>query len=426
MLFLATTISKLLTFATRLNGGGGSALPGLVIEKIFPNILPKLVKSMVKKSVIITGTNGKTTTAKLIAAATKESKLTYIHNQTGSNMRRGLIGTLLQRRKFFKNDLLDWGIFEVDEAALRIVASEIKPEIMVVTNLSRDQLDRYGELAKTADYISQGLKHAKQIVLNADDANVATLSTDETVSYFGANSDIRKQLPDDSALYASTLTQKTEQHTVSKIVEVTDYSDINNNVEVDFKTVQGNIHLSTELFGVHNAYNIAAAISTTLLMGLENTNITTAISVVKPPFGRGQVVEYNNRNIQIMLAKNPSGLNQTLQFLSKKQQNVTILFIINDNFADGRDVSWLWDSQLELLKNERINVYTSGLRGQDMTLRLKYADIQSTYVESIDKAIKLFTEALDKNELGYVIPTYTAMLELHDLVVPGKKHEVWQ
>jgi UDP-N-acetylmuramyl tripeptide synthase len=408
---------------SRLLGRGGSAIPGLVAAKICPTVIDRLVANLPDGVVVVTGTNGKTTTTKLLVTALEAAGTRVITNPTGSNLERGVATVLIERATMRGRSRGDIAVFEVDEAALRTLAPRVRPRLVVVTNLARDQLDRYGELDTTAGHIASALLHAGSSLLNADDPKVAALA-DGSSSFFGAVADIRHLMPPDDALYSNT---GARDPSISPAVEVTTFDPLGDGGQVvGLATQTGSVTVRLAVPGVYNAYNAAAALGAAMALGVGAEAAAAAFEQMTPPFGRGQVIEFQGRRVVVLLVKNPSGLNQAVRLLGAVHPRSQVLIAINDEHADGRDVSWLWDARVEELAGTGHRFGASGTRAADMALRLKYAGIDAWHDADLERAVERAVADAGPGDTVYVVPTYTAMLRLLGTLLPGvPRHEVW-
>lgn len=416
---------------TRLRGGG-SALPGLVVEKLSPSFLVKTALRLPEGTIIITGTNGKTTTSKMLRTILEASHKTVVANRAGSNLSRGIVSTLLEHSSWSGHLRGEIGLFEIDEAYVPIVARQLKPRAIVVLNLLRDQLDRYGELDRTANLVANGLAYTGNVVLNADDPLVAKLGQDAPnakVVFFGAASHLRSSLPDDSSLFkrikrglASALhPQQPPAVLLKEVISRGGHQRVT--YEVEGQIFKNNLPLD----GIYNAYNAAAAVAVAGAVDIKPKEALEAMEKVEPAFGRTELVELGGKKLQILLVKNPSGFNQIINTFMVRSKGQRLLMAVNDKIADGRDVSWLWDVDFEPLARYKHHILTTGIRGLDLGVRLKYAEVVSEHEPKLNKALHAFIRSLGDDEIGYVVPTYTAMLELRKLLGKQVKlPEVWE
>lgn len=448
-------IAKIILLASRILGrGGGSALPGLVAEKLDPSIGHRLAARIPHGSIIITGTNGKTTTSKMVAKVLGDRGEKLVRNRAGSNLSRGVVSALVEHASFGGRFKENMGLFEVDEAAMPAVCRMLQPRAIVVLNLFRDQLDRYGELDTTARLIGKGIGATNaQLILGADDPLVASLAgyaaDPKKVIFFGLDRSPQKPLASDATAdsttcpkcgralkysrrfyghmghYSCPLGHFDRPQTQVNIsgLSLNDES-ITLNANVDGQKVSGQVGLP----GVYNAYNTAATLALSHSLGVDGESALHSLHQIEAAFGRVEKLEVGDKTLYLMLVKNPTGFNQVIQtfLLDKKEQE--ILLIINDNFADGRDISWLWDVSFEELASRRHALQVAGIRASDMALRLKYAGIPTRHSQTkIPKALKHFIDQLPAGGTGYVIPTYTAMLESrHWLARRYKLKGIWR
>lgn len=421
----------------KLGRGGGGALPGVIADKLDKGLAHKLVSRIPHGVIIVTGTNGKTTTTRMIASILEARGETVLTNRSGSNLRRGVLSSLIagaDRRGRMKATV---ALFEVDEASLRRIAPELAPRHIVVLNLFRDQLDRYGELDTTAALIGQGIAATKaRVYLNADDPLVASLAKyaalPELVHYFGIEG-----LPATSTTHAMatdsdrcpvcgsrlTFSRTFYGHIGHYACPTGDYGRPQPGVVVtgvtradvsgtDFAVaIAGKRHRATlPLPGTYNLYNALAAIALASGLGAPADTVLPVIARTTAAFGRVERVELRGRTLYLLLIKNPAGFTQVLETFLLGQASPHVLMLINDEHADGRDVSWLWDVPLETLAPLEPVVTVGGTRATDMMLRLKYAGITAHGSSNLDAVLERFIHGLAEGETGYVLPTYTAML----------------
>ncbi len=419
--------------------GSGSALPGLVAQKVDPNIITKLAAKLPGGIILVTGTNGKTTTAKMIAGILEQSGKKVVYNFNGSNLSRGLASILIQHTNFWGTKMNgEVGLFEVDEATMPEVVSLLTPTAIIVTNLFRDQLDRYGEVDKTAAIIGKALELAPEAktFLNADDPLVASLSKyTKNVAYFGIDDDYKtlsKGAIDSRNCLSCGAELAFNPRFFGHLGNYTcpscgscrpslNYSlrDLKFTVETSEATLvtpSFNEKINIQLPGLYNLYNALAAGAITEYLKVPKEVITYALNNISAAFGRMEKISLpDGKNIFLMLVKNPTGFTQTIETLVSDKKPKNILIALNDNFADGTDVSWIWDAEMEIIKDYAKEVIVSGIRGEDMQLRLKYADYDMSQVileKDLKTALDKGIASLAANETLYILPTYTAMLEL--------------
>jgi UDP-N-acetylmuramyl tripeptide synthase len=420
-LILAVALGRLAGLLSRLAGRGGSAIPGLVAEKIDPRVIDKLVATIPGGVVVVTGTNGKTTTTKMLVTILEVAGRRVLTNPTGSNLARGVATALIRqaRRGRVRHDL---AVFEIDEAAARGLAPRLRPRLVIVTNLARDQLDRYGELDTTAGHVGVAVTAAERAVLNADDPAVAALDAGRT-AWFGAVPAIRRLVPHDRVLYG---TDGPEDSGIAPDAVLAAAGDTGDGLKIEVRMDGGSIRAALRVPGVYNAMNATAALLAATELGVESTAATAALEAMPPAFGRGQVVEYRDRRVRILLVKNPAGFNQAVRLLRDHPEPGQVLVAINDNHADGRDVSWLWDVGFEDLAETAHSYGTTGIRAADMALRFKYAGVDAWSEPDLRTALDRVVDESEPGALIHVVPTYTAMLDLLGLLLPGTaRSEAW-
>lgn len=413
---ITIVIAKLLIAVLRLFGQHGTALPGLVAERMHPHLLAKLMKSVPGGSVVVTGTNGKTTTAKLLRKILQAQGLSVLSNPSGSNFTRGIIASIIDHASWSGQLEYDIAVLEVDEAYTPLIAAEIKPRTIVVLNVMRDQLDRYGEIDNTVAMIGRALEHSEGLVVNIDDTPLEVLpKLVRKTTTFGASASINELLPSDNELHTE---QKILKHSKHKIdIQLQDYEqDIPSRLTI--ATPKGHLKAQTQLDGVHNYLNVTAALATIWhLFGAVDQTALEAVSTIRPAFGRGERLSVDGKTIHLALVKNPAGFNQNARSFMTKKVGL-VLFIINDRIADGRDVSWLWDINLEPIVKERTKVMTGGIRAYDMALRLAHEDVNTELIEQkIANVLNQAIEQTPENRELLILPTYTAMLETRKLLL---------
>lgn len=448
--FTIITAKVLLRVSRALGSGGGSALPGLVAERLDPAIGRKLASSIKGGSIVVTGTNGKTTTSKMLAQILDDAGENVVANRAGSNLSRGVVSALIENSTLRGKVPATMGLLEVDEASMPAVCRMVQPRAIVVMNLFRDQLDRYGELDTTAKMIGRGIAQTEaHLFLNADDPLVASLASyaKGPVTYFGINDVPTEKLAHDVTADSNNcpVCDRALKYKENYFGHIGHYSCPKGHFDrpepkygaeklklsssdVRFKIKGYNEEMQAPIPGLYNVYNAIAASAVAIERGLEPSMVSQSLSRTEAAFGRVEKLTIGSKTIYLLLVKNPTGFNQVLQtfLLQEKQQNV--LIAINDNFADGRDVSWLWDVAFEELSPQRHDIYVSGTRATDMALRLKYADIPTVEIQGdLRKALNQFIAQLPENSIGYVVPTYTAMLSARKTLARATKLKgVWQ
>ncbi len=426
----------------RLGLGGGTATPGLIAEALDPATLSRLAATLPHGSILVTGTNGKTTTSRLLADMLRRAGLKPIHNRSGSNMIRGLASTVVAAASLGGRLPADIGVWEVDEATLPEAVAAIRPRLVVINNLFRDQLDRYGEVNTVAAIWERALVSlppTSTVVLNADDPRVAHLGTRTTnpVLFFGVEDAgvALAALPDavDSihclncaqplvyqAIYSSHMglyrCASCGLERPAPDVRATDIDITEKGSSLQIASRHGDFSLTLGLPGLYNVYNVLAASAAGLALGLAPALIQEATSQFQAAFGRVERLRAGDKEIALFLVKNPAGFNEVLRTVFSADERRHVLISINDLLADGTDVSWLWDVDFEMMAGKVQWATVCGIRAADMALRLKYAGVTPAggpvaVIPAIGAGLSAALDATPAGQTLYVLPTYTAMLE---------------
>lgn len=414
MLILMTLFGKGILLALRLAGRKGTALPGLLIEKIYPQYLNLMLDKLPRGVIIITGTNGKTTTTKVVTELLRASGLRVLTNPTGSNFVRGIIAAIAAQATPDGKLPYDIAVFEQDEAHAVHFARRYQPTGVVALNVMRDQMDRFGEIDTTAKLIGKLVERAKSwVVLNANDKRIAglqSLADSKRVVWFGHSKMLLRHFVDDDQLYSKKPTFYQAADPAVCLIDIA-----GSKLDV---ALQGNAYrIQTPLEGTHNAINVAAAL-TTLIAAAPEADINTAVAALEtihPAFGRGELVRLGNgTELRLQLVKNPAGFRHALNLVHSGTYK-TAGIAINDDYADGRDVSWLWDVDFTPLRNRVQSVVCGGTRAADMAVRLKYDEVSAEHVEpDLATFLKIMSEP--HGSPAVIFCTYTAMLHLRRLL----------
>lgn len=427
MTILYRNIAKMVRLTSKLVGKKGTDLPGKILRKLNKDVLKKLSQNF-DEIVFVTGTNGKTTTSNLIGHTLKKAKIKIINNFEGANMLDGIISTFAIQTKSDTKI----AIIEIDEGSIKKVMSYITPTKFVFNNFFRDQMDRFGEIDTLITSIGEQLKGKEiQLILNIDDPFVARLDKyGKNNIYFGINNDAYEfkniglteskfcPMCGEELTYSHTHYSQLGHYKCSNC----NFSRKSPNYSVTKATVDPLISISinnkdmfsTMQLGSFNIYNILSAYTTLKSLGLSDNKIIDGLSSYTSKNGRMQTITNNNSTTILNLAKNPAGMNVSLDIASTidKTENINYLIILNDNGADGLDISWIWDSNFEILKNQNIEtIICSGKRAKELALRLKYTDIEANIVvnENIKEAVYYLKKL--KGTYNIVIPNYTALIE---------------
>lgn len=436
----AILTGKLLSIILKLQGSGATAAPGLYALKIDPNLVKKISSKNELKSIVISGTNGKTTTSRILYDIISK-KYKVIHNRQGSNLLRGIASTMIAEVSLLGKLDYDYAIWESDEAALLPISQNINIDTLVLLNLFRDQLDRYGEIdtiRKKWQQVVSNLKPNSTLILNADDPSVNYLSkyTKVEKTFFGLAT-TKIDLPEveniadvkfcpnceNMLIYEDLYSAHLGIYKCSKCsfkrgtpqVSITNIT-FNKNYSTNIKVSINNKSLSIDyqLPGLFNTYNVIAALTTATSTGTDAKSASVDISKFTAVFGRYQNIKLDGKNLLLFLIKNPAGANEVIRTIAVNQK-INLLVILNDNIADGRDVSWIWDTNWEALNGKIANLDIAGTRAWDMALRLKYSKIkidQKNVHQNLNSATTQSLSKLAKNDTLFVLPTYTALIGL--------------
>lgn len=440
----------------RSGRGGGTTLPGRILLKFAPDAISRLAVKLTRSRTVISATNGKTTTAGMLAAALAADGRRPVHNRAGSNMAWGVATALLDQRG-------EEGLFEVDEAWLPAVIEDVEPSVLVLGNLFRDQLDRYGELERLADRWAEavaGIPASPRIVLNADDPLVADLGRDGDlhlrpgVVYFGIE-DREQAVPElqhafdakhcrrcaapyryERAFvghlghYSCPRCKADRPHPEVSAVEI----ELRGISGSEFSVVHpdGKFRVALPLPGLYNVYNALAAIAAGLQLGISAETIAAGLSQLRAAFGRVETIETPAGSLSILLIKNPAGTNEVLRTLlleaERSGEQLDLWIALNDRIADGRDVSWIWDADFELPVDRVRKVWCTGTRPAEIALRLQYAGLPAERIEIVE-GIETSLDAALADSAGrlFAMPTYTALIELRTaLARRGLAREFWE
>lgn len=407
---IALAAGKLARGSLGLLGKNGGALPGLVAERLSPHILADTLGDLPDGVVVVTGTNGKTTTTKVITDILRGSGKQVLTNKMGSNFTRGIVSEVVRASRLGKKLPHDIAVIELDEAYAKKFVQIVQPSYVVALNVMRDQLDRFGEIDTTADLIAATMEQATRgVIVNANDIRLckAAAKLDVPVHYYGVAKQLLSHFPADDDLLAVDQDATMHREAAKKIsVELTNFEGQHVTYTFDgHKKAQAALTLP----GQYNFQNGAAALALVreILPNSEPAYLVEQLSSVKPAFGRGEIISYGGTDIEIILIKNPSGFRLAL---ASFESPADTLIAINDNDPDGRDVSWLWDVSFESLVGSRVQ--TAGSRAHDMALRLQYDNVAvGTSTPNLTSALKQFL-SLPPGNTKRIFCNYTAMLAI--------------
>ena len=446
--------ARVIGAASRATGrGGGTTLPGRVLLRLSPDAISRLGSRLERGATLVSATNGKTTTAGMISAILAADGREPVHNRAGSNMTWGIATALLEQRGAE-------GLFEVDEAWLPKVADQLEPRLLVLGNLFRDQLDRYGEIEVLADEWARMVERHSgrcRLALNADDPLIADLGRDEDgagregVLYFGLE-DVSQALPELQHAFDAKHCRRcgnpyayerafvghlghyscpscgARRPTPEVAATAVELHGMRGST-VTVRVPDGELRLELPLPGLYNVYNALSAVAAGLELGVDPRQIADALADVRTAFGRVETIPVAGKDVSILLIKNPAGANEVLRTLALEADGGIDLWIgLNDRIADGRDISWIWDADFELLDGAVRRVVCAGSRAPEMALRLKYAGWPLDAIEVVPGIAASFDRAVDSAPRRlFALPTYTALLELHRLLSDrGLAEEFWR
>jgi lipid II isoglutaminyl synthase (glutamine-hydrolysing) len=416
-----------------MSGRGGTSLPGKLLLRLEPGAIDRLARPL--ESAILSATNGKTTTAAMAARILERGGRTLVHNRAGANMAGGVATALVQGRG-------DTGLFEVDEFWLPQVLPRVRPRALLLANLFRDQLDRYGELETIAERWTAAIAATpvEQLVLNADDPVVADLGRDREALYFGVEDKGMAMAEMQHAADAKHCRRCGAAYVYEAIFmgHLGQYHCPNcdarrpqpavtahhitlsgtRSARFELRGPAGVADVDLPLPGLYNVYNALAAAALGLALGASLDDIVAGLQEVSPAFGRAETVRLRDRDLSILLVKNPAGANEVLRTLTLEPGEHDVFAVLNDNVADGRDVSWVWDADFEVLADRVRRVTCSGTRAAEMAVRIKYAGVAEERIVVRERLADGLDAAIGDGEGPlYALPTYTAMLALREELV---------
>ena len=440
---VVSTATKITSKAISFSGKGkGQAAPGLIALRLDPELIKRAHKYF-EKSIFVTGTNGKTTTTKLLTLAIRKSGQKVISNETGSNLERGLAASIANYLSGFGKIGSTLAVWETDESAFVKMMPDLNVDIVVLLNLFRDQLDRYGEIDSTAKKIHEAIKEKKslRLIVNADDPYMVAIARGfENVIYFSVKvktppttqkltrdavscpycfgelsfkSPLYSHLGEFKCLRCDFASPKAQY-------EITEYD----SKSIHILRNKNVIKLPRISGGFYNIYNELAAFVTAELLNVKVNDFISAASEFKVPFGRFEKQSYKGKKVTTILVKNPTGMSQALQAVIEEKKNNTMVLALNSKLADGRDTSWIWDVDFEdFVRNSKtFHFILTGQRKWDMALRIKSAGVSvdrilvfSQYKKALEKAVSIASDAI------YYLPTYTALLESMGIFDKEKK-----
>ena len=435
---LAVWAVKILTIAGKIMGKKSTSGPGEIALKICPDLIKRLAGNVGKEIIVTCGTNGKTTTNNLLYTALTKSGYEVVCNNLGANMIGGIATAFASKCNIFGKFTADYACLEIDEASATKVFDHIKPDVMVITNMFRDQLDRYGETEQTMELLNSAIEKAEGVtlVLNGDDPLTTAFGENRNAKYFGIS---EKVLANEDNSSEGRFCIKCGSPMKYNFVHYSQLGDFyceecgNKRPEIDYEAKEIDLseslkfqingkHIDLNYRGFYNIYNVLAVYSVMEIIGVDTKHFNGLMSDYKPQIGRMEEFDLGKPFI-LNLAKNPAGFNQAIETVLQDKRKKDVIIAINDKPGDGIDVSWLWDVDFEKIGEAELNkLYTTGIRVYDLALRFKYSGIEPDMVtDDMEKAIlnAMETEA----EVCYVLVNYTALFGTQKILKAMRKEK---
>ena len=428
--------------------GGGTSLPGMIARRIDPNVLKSVVGASKAKKIVITGSNGKTTTARMTAAIADASGHRVSQNRTGSNLLQGVTSVAVNFADMLGRLDSDVLLFEIDEATIPLAVPEIQPDVVVITNIFRDQLDRYGELyavARALNTMLEGLPESATILLNGNDPQVADFGANAKAKrlFFGLETtEVGTPLPEQSADIVRCIRCNSDlDYKVAYMSHLGIYSCPNcgytlpaldiavtsvalaENGEgpshIKLRTPKGEMKLEIPLPGLHNVYNAAAAIGAAMAAGFPLDTVQTAMSNVRTAFGRMEKIQAGDKTIFLSFVKNPTSFNLMLRLIAQHAGKKHLMLAASHTVVDGEDFAWLWDVDIEEIAPDILDAVCSGNKPEELAMRLKYAEVPTDKITLIQDREAALDAAMKQVEPGgtlYIMSSYTPTQELRRIM----------
>ena len=421
--------------------GAGTSAPGLVVQRLDPGFVDRRARLLSDGIVVVSGTNGKTTTAAMIADILRARGRSVLTNESGANLFRGVATAFATA-----NGDERAGVFEVDEGALERLTRVLQPRVLVLTNVFRDQLDRFGEPETVAGLLAgaaRDLPPGSTVVANADDPLLWHAVEDLRPVAFGVRlpegpsaASRSDGEPEVCPVCGATLRHRGRilAHLGPAACDACGWSNPEPSVLADvvdqprldaLRLAIGGVPCDLRLGGVHNAYNAAAAVAAAEAMGVSRIHSVSALGAFTPRFGRTESLEFEGRTLWVLLMKNPAGASALVQQVAHDPRIRAAAVLLNDRWADGRDVSWIWDADLESLVGLGMPIVAGGIRADDIGVRIKYAG--GRIAASANHLPDLLREIVAVTEPGddvAVLATYTAMLAFRSEVLGSRRARV--
>ncbi len=440
--FLSCLVCRLVTFILQKMGRGATSMPGKVALKVKRNVLADLSKNV--KVIIVTGTNGKTTSCRIIEEGLKEAGKSYFINKSGANLITGVTAAFIMNSTITGKATKEYAIVECDENAFKEVSRYIRADVVLVTNVFRDQLDRYGEVTHTLNAIKESVKNLPNAVicLDADCSLTYSMSREipNKIVTFGVNVPFEEdakapEISDAKYCIFCKHEYSYTYHTYGHLggfecrncgykrpepdFAVTAVSELKQDHSVVVADLDGSENIiRVNIGGAYNVYNAIGCAAALSSAGIPEKIVISAIEHFDGAFGRMEQFDAGDgkHKINLILVKNPAGFTQTTNFLRGVEEDCTLIFSLNDNGADGRDVSWIWDVDFNgIFKKQNVKeIYVSGKRCYDMAIRIKYEGTQGREIKVIENEdySKLCDIAVSQGRDVYIVPTYTSMMTM--------------
>jgi UDP-N-acetylmuramyl tripeptide synthase len=428
--------------------GGGTSLPGMIARRIDPNVLKSVVGASKAKKIVITGSNGKTTTARMTAAIADAGGHRVSQNRTGSNLLQGVTSVAVNFADLFGRLDRDVLLFEIDEATIPLAVPEIQPDVVIITNIFRDQLDRYGELysvARALNKMLEGLPETSTIILNGNDPQVANFGVNAKAKriFFGLETtEVGTPVPEQSAdiircihcdndfiyevaymshlgIYRCPNCGYTLPPLDVAVTSVSLAQDGEGPSQIKIRTPQGEMKLEIPLPGLHNVYNAAAAIAAAIAAGFPLEKVQPALSKIRTAFGRLEKIQAGDKTIYLSFVKNPTSFNLILRLIAQHPGKKHLLLAASHTVVDGEDFAWLWDVDLEEISSSVLEVICSGNKPEELAMRMKYAEVPTNKITLIPDREAALDAALKNVEPGgtlYIMSSYTPTQELRRIM----------
>ncbi|MBU3110857.1 Mur ligase family protein [Clostridium lacusfryxellense] len=443
---LSIVVSKCIMKLSKVLFQGGTNFPGKIALKLDKNILRTIANNY--DVILITGTNGKTTTTSMIYGIVKDSGIPVITNNTGANMYTGIIACFISNYSFKKSAEKKIAVIEVDEANLKFVTEYITPKIITITNLFRDQMDRYGEVYTTLKKILEGINKVPEstLILNGDESLFGNLNLKNDLQFYGFGTKVNENKIVDINADAKfcTICKSPYEYNFITYNHLGDFyctgcgykrPELTYSVDkiVELNTSGSTVHINNKEYyinqpGTYNIYNALCAYSVAKSLGIEDDIVQHSLKTVASSFGRQETLNIDGIEVKIILVKNPAGYDEAVNTINLDSRKINLALLLNDNYADGKDVSWIWDVNFERLTSLNINkVMISGIRLYDMAIRLKVAGFSSDSFLLCSDEEKLLNEIKVCNgEIVYILATYTAMINLRKFLhAKGYIDKIW-